>query len=178
MSVSRPSRSEWMGLFLHPFFIALGCAISFGLLLTFNVTMNLPQHRYDDTASIFNPAWWLPSFFIGLIINRFARHRWAGFVPVIAGTLAMITIVVSGAEGARHSAYEMAAAHGHVWRYELGLLFAPVSSVSPQKSERVLGQLFFTFPFLSSAAYSIGAWLAIRFGERECLSAANAIKRQ
>lgn len=176
MNVSQPSRDEWLGLFLHPLLITLGCAISFGLLLTFNVRMNLPQHRYDDTASIFNPAFWLPSLSVGLIINRFARHRWAAFVPAIAGTLVMITIVVWDAELARHSAYEMAAAHGHVWRYELGLLFAPVSSVSSQKSERVLGQLFFTFPFLSSVAYSVGAWLAIRFGEGERLSAANAIK--
>lgn len=161
-----PPRSELWGVIAHLFFTALGCAISLVLLVTFNVVMTLPQHRYDDTSSIFNPVFWLPSLFVGLMINRIVRHQWAGFAPAIAGALVIVTIVIS----------DLSRAHGHLWRNEFGLLFSPVSTVSSDKAGRTLAQLFFTFPFLSSVAYSLGAWLAVRFGDGHPLRATNTIK--
>jgi hypothetical protein len=157
-------------------FTALGCAISFVLLASFSIAMNSPQHRYDDSLSIFNPVFWVPSLFVGLIINRFVLHRWAFFAPGIVGILIMTTIVIWDVSLFRRSAREIVLAHGNVWRYELGRLFSPMSSLSTTEEDRGLVQLFFTFPFLSSVAYTLGAWLAITFGDRERLCATNTTK--
>ncbi len=139
--------------------------------------LSFPHHRPYEVDSVFNPTLWIPSLLVGLIVNRFVRHSWAFLAPAAIGALVISVMVYWDVSLFRKSAYEIGLAHGHVWRYELGMLFAPVSSVSPQKSERVLRQLFFTFPFLSSVAYSVGAWLAIGFREVERRSAANAIER-
>lgn len=160
------SKSELRGIVVHLCFTIFGCAISLRLLVTFNVVMTLPQHRYDDAASILNPVFWLPSLFVGLMINRIVRHQWAGIAPATAGALVIVIVAIS----------DLSRAHGHVWRNEFGLLFSPVSSVSSDKAGRALAQLFFTFPFLSSVAYSLGAWLAMRFGDGHPLRATNTIK--
>jgi hypothetical protein len=165
------------GVALHLFFAVVGWAVSFGLALAIYGLL-LHPHAEDlySSSSILNPLFWMPSLFVGLIINRFVRQDWAWLAPAAIGISIMIGVILWDVSLFRHSAYEIGLAHGHVWKYELGRLFSPVSSFSPGKADRSLTQLFLTFPFLSSVAYSVGAWLALRFGRCEPVHATSTAK--
>jgi hypothetical protein len=129
--------------------------------------MTFPHSHPNDAASIFNPILWVPSLFLGGIASRFVHHRRAYLAPVVMGISVIAGVMFWDISLFRHSAYELGLAHGHVWRYEFERLFSPVSSFSHEKADRALTQLFITFPFLTAVAYSTGAWLGLRFGERE-----------
>jgi hypothetical protein len=159
------SRTELLGVALHVLFTLLGCAISIGLFVGIGGLLSLPHPHPYDANSIFNPVFWVPSLLVGGIINRFVRHRWAFLAPAAIGAFVVVGIMFWEVSLFRNSAYELGLSHVHVWRYELERLFSPVSSFSPEKADRSLMQLFVTFPFLSSVAYSIGAWLGFKFGE-------------
>lgn len=170
MSRSRGFGSELRGVILYVCFMAFGCVVSLGLCaLIYGLLLHRHPNDLYDSSSIFNPIFWVPSLFFGLMVSRFVRHRWMWLAPAAIGTSVMVGVMLWDISLFRHSAYELALARGHVWRYEFGRLFSPVSPFSPEKADRSLTQLFLTFPFLSSVAYSAGAWLAIRFGEREPL---------
>ena len=170
------SGGEWLGVLLHTAFTALGCAVSLGVVGLIYGLLALPHPDPYGSAAIFNPLFWLPSFFLGLLINRFVHHSWAWLAPATIGTSIMVGVILWDVSLFRHSAYEIGLAHGHLWRHEFERLFWPVSSFSPEKEDRILAQLFLTFPFLSSLAYSGGAWLSIKFGQGGPLHAANTAK--
>jgi hypothetical protein len=127
--------------------------------------------------SVFNPVFWVPALFLGGVINRFVRHKWSCFAPLVFGSFVILGVMLWDVSLFRHSDYELGLAHGHVWRYELGRMFSTVSSFSPDKSDRTLTQLSVTFPFLSSIAYSVGAWLGFKFGEGAYAQAAATSNR-
>jgi hypothetical protein len=176
VSPLRRSGGEWLGVLLHIAFTALGCAVSLGLVGLIYGLLTLPHPDPYGSATIFNPLFWVPSFFLGLLINRLVHHSWAWLAPATIGTSIMIGVILWDVSLFRHSAYEIGLAHGHLWRYEFERLFWPVSSLSPEKEDRSLAQLFLTFPFLSSVAYTVGAWLASRSGKGVPLPATTATK--
>jgi hypothetical protein len=162
---SGDSPSFLLAVIFHLLFTCLSCAISLGLLFAIGGLLTLPHPNPSSVVdSIFNPLFWVPGLFVGAVINRFVRHPRASFAPAVVGAQIVLGIFFWEASLFRHSAYELAAAHGHVWRYELERLFAPVSSFSPEEADRSLLQLVVTFPFLSSIAYSVGAWMGFKFG--------------
>lgn len=178
MNVSPPSRNEWPGVILHLLFTALGCAISLGMLFAIGGLLTIPHPNPSSIAdSIFNPVFWVPSFFLGGLINRFVRHRWASFAPAVIGAFTIVGVMCWDVSLFRHSAYELSMSHGHLWRYEFGRMFATVSSFSPDKPDRTLNQLFVTFPFLSSTTYSLGAWAGFKFGKDEPVQAATTTNK-
>jgi hypothetical protein len=154
-----------LGVILHLSLTALGCVVSFWLFVAIQRLMTFPHPRPNDAASVFNPIFWVPSLFLGGIASRFVRHRWAYLAPIVMGISVIAGVMFWDVSLFRRSAYDLGLAHGHVWRYEFERLFSPVSSFSPEKADRSLMQLFVTFPFLCSVAYSIGAWLGFKFGE-------------
>jgi hypothetical protein len=163
VSESCVSRSEWPGLIFHPLFTVLGCFLSIGCLLAVEGMLSFPHHRPYAVDSVLNPTLWIPSLLVGLIINRFVQHSWAFLAPAAIGALVISVIVYWDVSLFRKSAYEMNLAHGHVWRYEFERLFSPISAISSAKGDKVLAQLLVTFPFLSSVAYSTGAFLGCKF---------------
>jgi hypothetical protein len=165
------------GVILHLLFTALGCAISLGLVGVIYGLLTLPHPHPYDAASIFNPVFWVPASLVGLVINRFVRHRWAWRAPAVLGVFLIVGIVFRDVSLFRRSGYELGLSHGHVWQYEFERLFSPVSSISTDKGDRALSQLFITFPFLSSVAYSVGAWLGVKFGEGEPVRATSAMNQ-
>ncbi len=111
---------------------------------------------------IFNPFIWLPGFFLGFAVNRFVRHRSAPFVGVV-GLVFLVGVMFWDVSILKHGGHYPYLTPGNYWDYELLVLFSP-SDKACGDSE-CLGKLFVTAPFVISVAYSIGAWLALRFGK-------------
>jgi hypothetical protein len=159
---------ELAGVFLHLACVLLGaCTISVALkLATDSLVYGLhPQPRFASSSSILNPVFWLPGLFIGGIVNRLVRHRWAYLAPATFTTLFLILIMFWEVSLFRNSEYSLNMAHGHPWRYEFERLFSSVSGSSPDKTDKVITQLIVTLPFLDSLAYAVGGWFGLRFGE-------------
>lgn len=120
--------------------------------------------RRIDFATAYNPFLWVSGILLGLLINRFAHHRsayWAGTLAL----LLMFAVMVWDISIYKRSGYYGALTHGHYWRYEFGQLFSR-GDASCSDSE-CLGKLFITVPVVASVAYSIGAWLALRFSPND-----------
>ncbi len=111
-------------------------------------------------AMPYNPFLWISGALLGLFVNRFARNRSACWVGAIA-LVYMFAIMVWDISIFRRSDYYATLTHGHYWKYEFGQLFSPDNATC--SASECLGQLLVTFPVVASVAYSIGAWLALRF---------------
>src|ERR1700722_8836516 len=120
--------------------------IGFILLILFQ---NVPVH-YNRVlvllaVSQYSPAFWVPGFFLGFVINKQMRNRSAQWVGP-ACVLLLLVCVVCDVWFFSHSSYFRAATKGHYLRYEYDQLFLPV---------------------WASVAYSIGAWLALHHARKQ-----------
>ena len=120
--------------------------------------------RQLATAVIYALAFWGSAFLLGLVINDHMRNRSACWVGVV-GVVSLVLFVLADAWSVRHYSYYANCVQGHYWKYEYSQFFALDSS--RYCGSDGFGQLFITTPVLSSIAYSIGAWLALRFGKRK-----------
>jgi len=151
---------EPLGVLLHLSFGFLGCALSVAMTLIINGILSASHAHIHASSSIYNPLFWTPGLFIGAIVNRFARNRWAFASPAVLGFLIILIVMWREVLIYRTSEYFLQASQGHFWRYELQNLF----STEPRSLDSGVLQLLVTFPFLVSVAYSIGAWIGFRVG--------------
>jgi hypothetical protein len=110
---------------------------------------------------IYNPFIWLPAFFLGLVVNRFARHRSAPFVGIV-GLVLLVGVMAWDVSILRHGGNYRDLSPGHDWAYEFRQLF---SADKTCRDSECLGKILVTAPFITTVAYSIGAWLGLRFGK-------------
>jgi hypothetical protein len=170
--VSRASRTlveELIGLPLH-FLIAvcggtLLVIVSGGVMGRACSTIGFP---FPDLGLIYNPIVWLVPVFLGIVTNRLMRHRSACLVGIV-GALLIPMFMRSEISIIQHSEYMRNLTHGHYWRYEFQQLFS--SDDRTCSDSECLGKVLFTLPFLTSVAYSIGAWLGLKFGKMKSSSA-------
>lgn len=157
------ARGELVGIFVHtPFAFFGGCIASIALILFIDAVLSLLRAPLHGSTSIYNPVIWVPSLFIGVIVNRSVRHRWAFLFPALLGGLIVIWFAAWKVFLIERSPNWLDLAEGHPWSYEFRNLFSFHPSTYGEKG---IEQLFVTFPFLSSVAYGIGALLSIRFGD-------------
>jgi hypothetical protein len=154
-----------LGLFLHvP--IAMGVGTCVGISLDMFVyepivkALGLHPSQLPDFGC-FNPFFWAGSILIGALINYRTRHRSAYWVAVFGVVYLLWTIVYYHTPlFTEPSIFVRPDNSGHSLRYGLYVLFSPAC-----KGGECLEQFFVTVPVLNSIAYSIGAWLGLRFAE-------------
>ncbi len=143
--------------------VAIFGAVIFAIMLDWLASAIFPTvgiRRALSLGIVYNPFLWVFGMLLGLLVNRFTRHRSACWVGAVA-LLFMFAVMVWDISIFKRSGYYATLTHGHYWKYELGQLFSR-NDASCSDSE-CLGKLFVTFPVVASIAYSIGAWLALRF---------------
>jgi hypothetical protein len=143
------------------------CSVS---LLFFSVLLSTLGIRIGR-VSFYDPFFWVPALLLGYLVARRLRHRSARLEGVLAGLLLLLLISFDVASMKR-APYYIGLTEGHYWDYEFRDLFLP-NDRTCASSER-LGQLLFTWPFVAAVAYSIGAWLSLRFGSAKTISTAVA----
>jgi hypothetical protein len=115
-----------------------------------------------------NPLIWLSAGSLGFVANRSMQHRSACLVGIL-GVLTLIVAMHWDVSLYERSSYYRNVTGGHPWRYELSQLFSRDERVCA--ASECLGRVLITLPFLSSLAYSIGAWLWIRSDRKNDRSA-------
>jgi hypothetical protein len=145
-----------LGLFLHLPVATIG-GVVLGLLLDGILLRPFFGLRHDFHLAFYNPLFWITAFVLGLLINRRTRHRSAYWCAAIT-TFCLILVIWSDLSGMRSSQYAQTATGGHFLRYELSVLFSPEC-----RGSKCVEQIFVTAPFITSLAYAMGAWLAMRF---------------
>lgn len=161
MPTRKPPHEEVLALvFLHVPIAILGTvliAIVMGWPII-AIFSRLGMRRFDF-AMPYNPLLWVSGVLLGLLVNRFARHRSACWVGAIA-LLLMFAVMVWDISIFKRSGYYGALTQGHYWKYEFGQLFSPDDATC--SDSECLGKLLVTLPVVASIAYSIGAWLGLR----------------
>jgi hypothetical protein len=156
-----PARSslpeELIGLLLHLCIAGIGGTL---IVILSGEAISVLLSRVGVRVPDFNPIilllFFLPVIFLGIVVNRSTRHRSACIVGFL-GALFLLLVMRSDVSLYERSAYYGNLTHGHYWWYEFQVLFSPVCPHG-----ECLGKVFFTLPFLTSVAYSIGAWLGLR----------------
>lgn len=165
-------RGEWLGVFLHlAFGFFGGCIITVALAVAIEEILGLSDAHLRGSGSIYDPIFWVPGLFVGGLVNRFARHRWAYLAPSVVAALIVLWVTSLEVSVLGRSPLFLELAGGHPWRYEFERLFSVVPLNSGDKGAE---QLFITFPFLSNVAYSIGALIALGVAGRKGATATSS----
>jgi hypothetical protein len=161
MPIQRPLLNELMELPVHFLTATIGGTF-LSVLLTVGIGLALSplRIRVPDLGPIFNPFVWLAGVFLGFSMNRSRRHRSACFVGVL-GIVLLFLLMLWDVSVIKHSPGFSSRLGGHYWQYEYDHMLSPHNQNAD--GEEYLGKLLFTTPALSSVAYSIGAWLALRY---------------
>jgi hypothetical protein len=159
ISVRRPLNEELSGLILHCLMAAIVGTLVFVICtMAVDRAFSFAGGRAPDLGLLFNPLIWFPAGLLGVVANRLMQHRSACLVGVV-GALFMFAMMAFQVFLYQRSEYFSNLAQGHYWRYELLQLFSSDARICAQGG--CLGR-FYTIPFLSSIAYSIGAWLGLK----------------
>ena len=118
--------------------------------------------RPPTPAVIYNPLVWLPGFLLGFGVNRIVRHRSAPYV-VLVGVILLVGIMAWDVSILKHGGTYRGLRPGHYWAYEFRQLFSLTDKTCGDSE--CLGRILVTAPFIITVAYSIGAWLGLRFGK-------------
>ncbi len=105
----------------------------------------------------YSPLLWGVALVLGFWLNKRMLNRSAVLVGFVA-VFAFFFLVWWDVSRIRNVPYYQVRSNGHYWQYEYKQLIAP----SGRCEDECLGRLFFTAPMLNAAAYSAGAWLALR----------------
>jgi len=104
---------------------------------------------------------WVGSVFLGALINYRTRQRSAYWVALFGvAYLMLILIYYHTSLFAESSIFLHSDNNGHSLRYGLYVLFSPACT-----GGECLEQFLVTIPMLNAIAYSMGAWLGLRFAE-------------
>jgi hypothetical protein len=160
----RIGREEFIGFCLQ-FALAIGTGallapvISRSILVFVCFISGLSIHQVPPIfREVFGPFFWLSNVVMGLVMNRYARHRSALWIGVI-GVVCIVVVLAWDYIGTGHSGYYRSLPGGF-WGNEFREMFTSECSAS-----ECLGHLI-TVPSLSLITYSIGAWLGLRVGSR------------
>ena len=161
MSTVRSFREDWMEFPVHFLTATIGGALLSILLSIVTALAVLPFGiRLPDYTPIFNPFAWLAGLLLGVFMNRSRRHQSACFVGAL-GVVLLILLMLWNVLVIKHSSGFSSRIGGHYWQYEYDHMLSPHNE-NPD-GEEYLGKFLFTTPALTSVAYSIGAWLTIRY---------------
>jgi len=159
---ARKARLEEVLAFAVHVLIAIFGTLLFAVIFDWLASAILPTigiRRVPSLGILYNTFLWIFGTLLGLLVNRFTRHRSACWVGPIA-LVFMFGVMVWDISILEHSNYYAAVTHGHYWTYELGQLLSRNDETC--SASECLGKLFVTFPVIASIAYSIGAWLGLR----------------
>jgi hypothetical protein len=108
----------------------------------------------------YSPAFWGSAMLLGFIVNRRIADRSACWVGPF-GVLVLALLVGLSIPGYEASGYELNRTGHSFLNYIHGELFG----LDPKAcgSDECLGKVMFTTPVLNSIAYSVGAWIGLRF---------------
>ena len=115
-------------------------------------------------VSQYSPAFWVPGFLLGFVINKQMRNRSAQWIGP-ACVLLLLVCVVCDVWFFSHSSYFRAATKGHYLRYEYDQLFSLEDGDC--SNTECLAKLLILPPVWASVAYSIGAWLALHHARKQ-----------
>jgi hypothetical protein len=158
---------EIVGLVFHALMAMVG-GVCIGLLLGVFIfdplvaALGLHLNRWPGIG-LYNPIFWLVSAFLGILVNRLTRHRSASWVAAVGVCYLLwsLHLYVPGLHTLDYNGVKVYYQGPTGWPSvvrALHMLFSPTC-----KDGQCLEQMFVTLPFLSSIAYSFGAWLALRF---------------
>ncbi len=116
--------------------------------------------RLPDIGPTSNPLVWLAGLLLGVLMNRSRRDRLACFVGVL-GVVLLFFLMLWDVSVIKHSPGFSSRIGGHYWQYEYDHMLSPHNQNAD--GEEYLGKFLFATPAVSSVAYSIGAWLAVRY---------------
>lgn len=112
-----------------------------------------------EEMGLANPFIWIPAIALGFLVNRRTHMRMAcwvwcfGVVWLAVGIWGSIRYYDGGSYGGCSALENVVNA------------FVVLNARRCGGGESTLQGLFFTMPALSSAAYAVGAWVALRFGQ-------------
>jgi len=163
-STRRPFWQEVIALPLHFLLGTIGGTLLFMLLAgILGVACSSIGFPVPEVGFLYNPLLWSGAVVLGALVNRELRHRSACLVGIV-GALLLLAIMRSDISLYERSDYYRNLTDGHYWRYEFQQLFSPENRTCADSE--CFGKLLFALPFLASVAYSIGAWLGLRFGDQ------------
>ena len=161
MSTGRSSHKDWMEFPVHFLAAAIGGTFLTVLLTLVAGTALAAIGIHVSAVSLtFNPFLWLTGLLLGYSMNRSRRHRSACLVGVL-GVVLLFMLMLWDISGKKNSSYYSSRLGGHYWQYEYDHLLSPDDRNCG--GEECLGKLLFATPALSTVAYSIGAFLALRY---------------
>jgi hypothetical protein len=120
-------------------------------------TFSLHLKAIGEIGGLANPLCWGPAFALGLALNYIARQRSACWVWLCGFVWAGMGIQ----DSVRY--YNPLYSQGCTNFENIVNAFVTLNSHRCGGGGSTLAGLFFTFPAVSSVAYSVGAWVAIRY---------------
>jgi hypothetical protein len=165
MPANRPFYEELPLLLLHLAVALFGSALA-AILIGWIVSAILSWIRIlpPSLPLPYNPLILIPAFFGGFLVNHFARHRSAALIWVV-GLLFLVGVMMWDVSILKRGGHYQSLAPGGYWEYELRQLFS--TNERACSDSECLGQIFVTTPVILTVAYSIGAWIALRFGNSD-----------
>jgi hypothetical protein len=165
MRANKPLGKELVGLLLHSLMAGIiGSFAAFSSFVIVGLLFSAIGFPLPSLGLVLNPLIWIPAGLVGFAANSSMQHRSACLVGVI-GAIFLFLIMRSEVSLYERSGYYTNLAHGHYWRYAFQKFFS--SDDRTCSDSECLEKVLFTLPFLASVAYSIGAWLSLKFPENK-----------
>jgi len=152
---------EVSGFFLHLIIATAGVLFLDAVLIfaIYSISSALPIQG-PNFGTAYNPLAWIPALITGFLVNRKTMNRSACLVGIL-GVIVLFALMQLDVSGLSQSEYYVKLTGGHYWRYEFQQMLSPSDRACG--SSECLGKLFFTVPVVVSVAYSLGAWVGLKY---------------